>query len=65
MGTPALTFLLFKATRASYGDSQARGKIGAADAGLCHSHSHSNAGSEPSLQPTQQLMAMPQITAVA
>ena len=26
--------------------------------GLCHSHSHSNTGSEPRLQPTPQLMAM-------
>ena len=40
----------------AYGSSQARGPIGAAAAGLCHSHS--NAGSELRLQPTPQLMAM-------
>ena len=37
--------------------SQARGQIGATAAGLCHCHS--NAGSEPSLQPLPQLMATP------
>ena len=35
---------------AAYGGSQARGRIGAIAAGL--RHSHSNAGSEPRLQPT-------------
>jgi len=35
--------------------SQARGPIGTVDASLCHSHS--NAGSEPHLQPTPQLTA--------
>ena len=30
-------FLLFKATPAAYGSSQARGRIGATAAGLCHS----------------------------
>ena len=39
------------------GSSQARGQIGAAAAGL--HHSHSNAGSEPCLNPTPQL-TMPQ-----
>ena len=39
----------------AYGSSQARGRIGAVAAGL--RHSHSNARSEPSLQPTPQLMA--------
>ena len=39
--------------------SQARGLIGATSGGLCHSHNHSNIGSEPSLRPTPQLMAMP------
>ena len=48
-------FLLFRATPTAYGSSQARGLIGAA--GL--HHSHSNARSEPCLQPTPQLMAMP------
>ena len=40
----------------SYGDSQARGLIGAVLPSL--GHSHSNAGSEPSLQPMPQLTAM-------
>ena len=40
----------------AYGDSQARGPIGAAATGLCHSHSHLR--SKPCLQPTSQLMAM-------
>ena len=40
----------------AYGSSQARGQIGAAAAGLCHSHS--SAG-EPCLQSTPQLTAMP------
>ena len=48
---------LFRATPAAYGSSQARGRMGAAAAGQCHSHS--NSGSEPHLQPTPQLMAMP------
>ena len=51
-------FCLFAFSRAAstaYGDSQARGKIRAIATGL--RHSHSNAGSEPSLQPTPQLMA--------
>ena len=41
----------------TYGGSQARGINGAVAAGLCHSHS--NARSEPCLQPAPQLMAMP------
>ena len=44
------------ATPAVYGDSQARGRIGAAAAGLRHSH---NAKSEPRLWPTLQLVATP------
>ena len=40
-----------------YGGSQARGPTGATAADL--HHSHSNVGSEPRLQPTPQLMAMP------
>ena len=31
-------FLLFKAAPAAYGNSQARGQIGAVAASLCHSH---------------------------
>ena len=41
----------------AYGGSQARGPIGAVAASL--HQSHSNSGSEPSLQPTPQLTAMP------
>ena len=40
-----------------YGGSQARGLIGAVANGL--SHSYSNTGSEPYLQPTPQLMETP------
>ena len=39
-----LPFLLFRAVPVAYGSSQARDQIGAASAGLCHSHN--NAGSE-------------------
>ena len=45
-----IVVLLFRAALAAYGGSQARGRIGATAAGL--NHSHSNAGSEPHLQPT-------------
>ena len=41
----------------AYGGSQARGLIGAVDAGL--RQSHSNAGAKPHLQPTPQLTATP------
>ena len=41
----------------AYESSQARGRIGAAAAGLCHSHS--NARSVPHLQPIPQLTATP------
>ena len=44
------------AAPAAYGGSQARGRIGAVATGL--RQSHSNAGSEPRLQPTPQLTAM-------
>ena len=40
----------------TYGSSQVRGGIGAAFAGLCHSHG--NTGSELHLQPTPQFAAM-------
>ena len=50
-------FALSRAAPLTYGDSQARGPIGAVAAGL--RHSHSNAGSELCLQPTLQLTAMP------
>ena len=48
-------FFLFRAAGVAYGSSQARGRLGAAAAGL--RHSHRNAGSEPHLR--LQLMAMP------
>ena len=53
-------FCLFAFSRASpsaYGGSQARGLIGAVATSLYHSHS--NVGSEQSLQPTPQLTATP------
>ena len=53
-------FCLFTFSRAgpmAYGDSQARGLIGAIVTSLCQSHS--NMGSEPCLQPIQQLTATP------
>ena len=46
---------LFRATPATYGDSQARGRTGAVAARL--HHRHSDVWSEPSLRPTPQLMA--------
>ena len=51
------SLLLSRAASAAYGGSQARGPIRATAAAL--HHSHSNTGSEPHLQPTPQLMAMP------
>ena len=50
-------FTISWAAPTAYEGSQARGLIGAVAAGL--HQSHSNAGSEPHLQPTPQLMAMP------
>ena len=50
-------FAISWATPVAYGGSQARGPIGAVATGL--RQSHSNAGSEPRLQPTPQLMATP------
>ena len=41
----------------AYEGSQARGPIGAVEAGL--HHSHSNARSEPRLRPTPELTATP------
>ena len=48
-------FFLSRASPMTYGDSQARGLIGATAAGL----HHSNAISELHLRPTPQLMATP------
>ena len=50
-------FLSLRATLAAYGGSEAKGGIGAVANGL--RQSHSNAGSEPCLRPTPQLMATP------
>ena len=47
---------LFRATPAAFGSSQARVWIGAAAAGLCHSHS--NARYKPHLWTTSELAAM-------
>ena len=44
-----LVFCLFRAASVPYGGSQARGPIRAIATSLCHSHSHSNARSEPPL----------------
>ena len=44
-----LFFLLLRAAPSAYGNSQARGQIGAIAASL--HHRHSSAGSEPLLQP--------------
>ena len=48
-------FAISWAAPAAYGGYQARGRIGAVATGLCQSHS--NARSEPRLQPTPQLTA--------
>ena len=50
-------FAISWAAPVAYGGSQARGRIGAVATGL--RQSHSNAGSEPHLQPTPQLTATP------
>ena len=50
-------FLVFRATPAAHGSSQARDPNRATAAGL--HQSHSNAGSKPHLRPTPQLTAMP------
>ena len=51
------TFAFSRAAPVAHGGSQARGLIGAIASSLCQSHS--NAGSEPGLQPTPQLTATP------
>ena len=50
-------FAIYLAAPAKYGGSQARGRIRAVAPGL--RQSHSNTGTEPHLQPTPQLTAMP------
>ena len=54
-----LLFLLFRAASVAHGGSQARVRIGATAAG--RHHSHSNAGSEPRLQPAPQFTAAPDL----
>ena len=49
------SFCLLRPAPVAYGGSQARGLIGAVATDL--RQSHSNAGSEPRLRPTPQLMA--------
>ena len=49
-------FVFLRASSMAYGDSQARGWIGATATGL--HHSDSNLGSKPHLWPTPQLMAV-------
>ena len=56
-GLILLLFCLFRAVPTAYGGSLTRGRIRAIVTGL--RHSYSNAGSEPSLPPTPQLMAKP------
>ena len=58
-GFVCLFVCLIRAAPTAYGSSQARGQIGAAAAGLYHSHCNSNLGSKPSLRPIPQLTAMP------
>ena len=48
-------FAFSRAAPVAYGGSQARGPIGA----VAPSLHHSNVGSEPRLQPTPQLMTLP------
>ena len=52
-----LLIYFFRTTPVAYGSSQVRGRVGAVAASL--HHSHSNTGSNMHLQPTPQLMAMP------
>ena len=52
-----ILFCLFRAVSVAYGGSQARGLLVAVAPSL--HHSHSNVRSEPCLQPTPQLTAMP------
>ena len=54
--TPANIFVLFRDIPVAYENSQARGLTRAVAASLCHSHS--NANSEPCLQPTPHLRAV-------
>ena len=58
LGILGLSFFFFlRAEPGAYVSSPARGRIEAVAVGL--HHSHSNAGSEPYLRPTRQLVARP------
>ena len=50
-------YCLCRTAHVAYGGSLVQGQIGDVAAGLYHSHSHARI--EPSLQPTQKLMTMP------
>ena len=52
-------FAISRAPSVAYGGSQARDRIGAVASDL--RQSHSNAGSEPRLQPTPQLRVTPDV----
>ena len=47
-GTVLFYFCLFRAAPTAYGISQVRGRLGAAAAGLCHSHSNARSKLDPS-----------------
>ena len=55
--TTLFFFSLFRAVPATYGNSQAKGRIGTTVAGL--RHSYSNVGSKPHLRSAPQLTAAP------
>ena len=55
-GSTTLCIYLFRAALMAYGSSHTRGQSELQPTGL--HHSHSNMGSDPSLQPKPQLMAM-------
>ena len=57
LGSQVSLFAFSRAAPVAYGGSQTMGLIGAVAASL--RQSHSNMGSEPSLQPTPQLTATP------
>ena len=58
VNTVICAFFFFRVTPVAYRSSQARGRIGAVAAGLHHSYSKHGIR-EPRLQPTPQLVAMP------
>lgn len=50
---------LFRTTLMAYENFQARGQVGSVDASLCHRHS--NERSQPCIQPTPLIIAMPDL----